>query len=249
MTTDYEAVELPDGDPSPEWHWTERRSYLLNCVKACGSPSRINRRSMGERFGVTGQQISQDMDALGEYLADSAGGTRAVATAAMVYQKTVNELLAAEEWKDAAAVTSDWMDWLQETGRQETAPDKHAHAVNTNVSRKSIWERDDIETDGHLHPQNEAHFERLTQEAEEATESCTVTNPGSQDHDHDAADAERRSDGGRERDDPDPTLADKLDHGDDDDPLMDADPATVGPNTAAALREYQRKKRQEDDDQ
>lgn len=123
---DYSSVEVPKDESPKDYHYTARRADILKDVLGAGSPAAINQSRMAERYGVSQGQISQDMDALGEHVADGLGVRAALDTRA-AYHRIRRELFAEGEWKNAWDVIMDWNDWLGDIGAQERAPDKHEH--------------------------------------------------------------------------------------------------------------------------
>ena len=118
MSIDYASTEIPDEDEEPpeQWHYTERRAWLLREIRRRGTPSAVSRVDAADRFGVTHGQISQDITALAESAAEHRGGNRAKFAIDTTFEKSVEELLASEEWKDAAKVAKDYGQWLGNTG-------------------------------------------------------------------------------------------------------------------------------------
>ena len=168
---DYESVEIPDDVAPSEFHYTHRRASLLRIIEQHGTPAVVNRRYFGERFDVSRQIIQNDIQSLAEYINETAGGERATATAATVYQKCVRELLAEEEWEAAARTTDRWMGWLQDTGRQQTEPDRAEVEVSGNQPYGTT------ERAPPMAEENRKHFEELCKQAEEAAKPTEVENP------------------------------------------------------------------------
>lgn len=96
-SVDYEAVEIAP-KPATEYHWTERRAELLEIVREKGSPRRLNQAELAERYGVSQQQISKDLDRLGDYIGDALGERRLLETHSVLTQ-TIDELLAEDDWR------------------------------------------------------------------------------------------------------------------------------------------------------
>ena len=61
----YETVDIPATPPS-EFTYHERRADLLQQVSDLGHPSMINQVEAAERYGVSQQQISKDLDRIAE---------------------------------------------------------------------------------------------------------------------------------------------------------------------------------------
>lgn len=109
---DYGSVDLPSKAPS-EYHYTERRAELLQLVQQAGHPRALNQSELAERYGVCQQQISKDLDRLGEYTTETLGERRDLVTEA-VFHRAIDGLLEEGEWRKAAQTVKDWNDWLVE---------------------------------------------------------------------------------------------------------------------------------------
>lgn len=72
---DYSAVELPTKPPT-EFHYTERRAELLQLVEQAGHPGVLNQAELADRYGVSQQQISKDLDRLDEYIRERISNRR-----------------------------------------------------------------------------------------------------------------------------------------------------------------------------
>lgn len=64
---DYTAVSVPTKPPT-EFHYTERRAELLQLVEQAGHPAVLNQAELADRYGVSQQQISKDLDRLDEFV-------------------------------------------------------------------------------------------------------------------------------------------------------------------------------------
>lgn len=64
---DYQAVAVPTKPPT-EYSYTERRAELLQLVEQAGHPKAVNQTELADRYGVSQQQISKDLDRLDEYI-------------------------------------------------------------------------------------------------------------------------------------------------------------------------------------
>lgn len=108
----YAALEVPTKPPT-EYTYAERRAELLQTVLDLGHPRLINQSAEAERYGVTQQQISQDLDRLAEYVDAALGDRRELVTEA-VYHRAIQGLLEQEEYRKAAQTVSDWNEWINE---------------------------------------------------------------------------------------------------------------------------------------
>jgi hypothetical protein len=72
---DYAAI-TPAAKPPTEYSYAERRAELLQQIEDLGHPGAINQTELAERYGVSQQQISKDLDRLDEYVRDRLGRRR-----------------------------------------------------------------------------------------------------------------------------------------------------------------------------
>ena len=111
-TPDYAAVEVPTKDPS-EYSYVERRAELLQQILDLGHPAMINQTEQADRYGVSQQQISKDLDRLAEHVEASLGARRDLVTEA-VFHRSIQGLLDNGEYRKAARTVADWNEWLVE---------------------------------------------------------------------------------------------------------------------------------------
>lgn len=72
---DYASIGIPAKAPE-EYTYAERRAELLQIVQQAGHPAALNQTELAERFGVSQQQISKDLDRLDEYVRGRLGRRR-----------------------------------------------------------------------------------------------------------------------------------------------------------------------------
>ena len=111
-TPDYAALEIPT-KPRTEYSYAERRAELLQQIKDLGHPSLVNQTQEAERYGVTQQQISKDLDRLAEYVDGTLGARRELITEA-VFHRAIQGLLEEGEYRDAARTVKDWNEWIDD---------------------------------------------------------------------------------------------------------------------------------------
>jgi hypothetical protein len=152
---DYTTVDVPDGKPPEEYHYTERRAEIFSLIEAAGSPQRMNQSDLARRYDVDQSQISRDIDALGEYVAESLG-QRAKLTTRMMFKRVVGDLLEEDDWRASKAaweVVTEWNEWLADLGEQHREPDKSEvdvdlDARSTEVSYTVVREEPELPVDG-----------------------------------------------------------------------------------------------------
>ena len=106
----YAAVEIPTKDPT-EYSYVERRAELLQQIRDLGHPSMLNQTEMGERYEVSQQQISKDLDHIADYIEERLGSRRDLVSEA-VFHRSIQGLLEEEEYWKAAQTVKEWNDWL-----------------------------------------------------------------------------------------------------------------------------------------
>jgi len=116
---DYESVEIPSKPPT-EYTYHERRADLLQQIRDLGTPDAINQTEVAERYGVTQQQISKDLDRIGESVRERIldRDRRTLATDA-VLRRAVQGLLNEGEYRKAATTELDRAEWIREEHEAE----------------------------------------------------------------------------------------------------------------------------------
>jgi len=107
---DYAAVNIPSKPPT-EYDHVERRAELLQQVRDLGHPSMIHQGEAAERYGVSQQQISKDLDRIAEYVEENLGA-RHEFTIDVVFQRSIEGLLEKEEYRKAARTAKDYDEWM-----------------------------------------------------------------------------------------------------------------------------------------
>ena len=112
---DYTAVEIPTAKPPEEFTYHERRADLLAQIRDLGHPSMINQTEAADRYGVTQQQVSKDLDRIAEsvreYLVDRDHRAFTVDT---VVRRAIRGLLDEGEYRKAAQTAMDLDEWITE---------------------------------------------------------------------------------------------------------------------------------------
>lgn len=115
---DYENLVIESEDTT-EYSVQERRKMLYKLVKEKGDPSMLpSYTSLGDRFGVTHGQISQDMKYVKQYIRENIG-QEAKVRSQMIFNKAIEEKVEDEDWEDAVKMISEWNDWLFDIGAQQ----------------------------------------------------------------------------------------------------------------------------------
>jgi hypothetical protein len=107
---DYAAVNIPSKPPT-EYDHVERRAGLLQQVRDLGHPSMIHQGEAAERYGVSQQQISKDLDRIAEYVEANLGARHDLGIDA-VFQRSIQGLLEEGEYRKAARTAKDYDEWV-----------------------------------------------------------------------------------------------------------------------------------------
>lgn len=114
---DYESVKIPTKPPS-EYSYVERRADILQQVRDLGHPRELNQSEVAERFGVSQQQVSRDLDRLGEYVKEELPARSHLVTDSVV-QRSLRGLVANEEWNKAGKMAMQWHEFVEERTKLE----------------------------------------------------------------------------------------------------------------------------------
>lgn len=125
--TDYSQVPIPEQTPPEEYTYNERRAEILQLIERKGHPWGFNYTQLGERYGVTRQQIAKDFDRLKDWYGDRIGEDSLTASD-LAYRRIVQEHMDNGDLEKARRALDSWNGWLQDTGKQETVPDEIKHS-------------------------------------------------------------------------------------------------------------------------
>jgi hypothetical protein len=114
-TVDYSEVDLPD-KPRTEWHYTQRRAELLQLVREAGHPGDINQTKIAERFDVSQQQISKDLDRIGDHIRSNTSIQRRTLRVDSTINRAIRGLLDDGDYYKAGQLALDYDEWLRESG-------------------------------------------------------------------------------------------------------------------------------------
>jgi hypothetical protein len=110
---DYSDIKIPDDKPREKYNHKERRAEILSLIERAGHPRALNQSRMAERYGCTPQNIHNDLDVLGDHVADNLGNRRELISE-QVFHRAILGLLENEDYRDAARTVKDWNDWLDD---------------------------------------------------------------------------------------------------------------------------------------
>ena len=107
---DYAAI-TPSGKPPTEYSYTERRAELLQQIEDLGHPSALNQTELADRYDVSQQQISKDLDRLDEYVRGRLGRRRDLEIGS-VLKRCMTGALEEGNWNDARTAATAYDEYL-----------------------------------------------------------------------------------------------------------------------------------------
>jgi len=107
---DYAAI-TPSGKPPTEYSYTERRAELLQQIEDLGHPSALNQTELADRYDVSQQQISKDLDRLDEYVRGRLGRRRDLEIGS-VLKRCMTGALEEGNWNDARKAATAYDEYL-----------------------------------------------------------------------------------------------------------------------------------------
>jgi hypothetical protein len=117
---DYIDVQVPELDPK-DFNYQERRAEILQFIFKAGHPYGIKQIDLARRYGVSGEQISQDVKVLRLYIRKTLGDNYMELTKA-AFERCYRDLLDMDKPKDAFDVVMQWSKWLEARGIAESKP-------------------------------------------------------------------------------------------------------------------------------
>jgi len=122
-TPNYTEVTLPDDKPKTEYSYVERRAAILRYIEQRGHPWGMNKSELGRRFGVSDAQIHKDLDRIKEWYSNRIGDDAKTASD-LAYRRIVQEHMDNGDYEKARRALDSWNGWLQDTGEQDSEPEK-----------------------------------------------------------------------------------------------------------------------------
>lgn len=107
---DYSAVDLGGKSPTA-YSYVERRAELLQIIQQEGHPAAVNQSELAERYGVSQQQISKDLDSLDEHIRARLPRRRDLEIGS-VLRRAMTGLLEEGEYYQAAKVAETYDEYL-----------------------------------------------------------------------------------------------------------------------------------------
>jgi hypothetical protein len=121
---DYTQIPIPEDKPRSEYTYAERRAAILRLIETRGHPWSLNKSQLGREFDVSDVQIHKDLDRLREFYSNRIG-TDSEFSSELAYKRIIKAHLDNDEYDKARRALDSWNGWLQDTGQQTKAPDRH----------------------------------------------------------------------------------------------------------------------------
>jgi len=121
--TDYSQIPIPDDTLTQDYTYNERRAEILKLIERKGHPWGFNYTQLGERYGVTRQQIAKDFDRLKDWYQDRIGED-ATMSSDLAYRRIVQEHMDNGDYEKARRALDSWNGWLEDRGIEDKAADK-----------------------------------------------------------------------------------------------------------------------------
>jgi len=122
--TDYSQIPVPNDKPPAEFTYNERRAEILQLIERKGHPWGFNYTQLGERYGVTRQQIAKDFDRIKDWYGDKIGED-ATQASDLAYRRIVQEHMDNGDYEKARRALDSWNGWLEDRGFEDKEPEQH----------------------------------------------------------------------------------------------------------------------------
>jgi hypothetical protein len=145
--TDYSQIPIPDQKPPAEYTYNERRAEILKMIERKGHPWGFNYTQLGERYGVTRQQIAKDFDRLKDWYQGKIGEDATTASD-LAYRRIVQEHMDNGDFEKARRALDSWNGWLEDRGYEEKEPDavevsgEGGGALSVAINRETVTDGD-----------------------------------------------------------------------------------------------------------
>jgi len=124
--TDYSEIPVPQDKAPSEFTYNERRAEILQLIERKGHPWGFNYTQLGDRYGVSRQQIAKDFDRIKEWY-DGKIGADAKVSSDLAYRRIVQEHMDNGDFEKARRALDSWNGWLEDRGVQEKEPNTLEH--------------------------------------------------------------------------------------------------------------------------
>lgn len=140
-STDYDAVNVPDGKAREDYSYVERRAEILERIERAGHPNALNKSELAREYGVNHTSIGRDFDALAEYVAANLDRNHSFIMD-RVLRGAVRNLVDDGEHYKAAKAAEKWYDWLADVGEVTRAPERRELNMDATVAHEQTETED-----------------------------------------------------------------------------------------------------------
>lgn len=140
-STDYGAVNVPDGKPREDYSYMERRAEILERIERAGHPNALNKSELAREYGVSHTSIGRDFDALAEYVAENLSRDYSFVMD-RVLRGAVRNLVEEGEHYKAVKAAEKWYDWLADVGEVVRAPERRELEMEATVAHEQTETED-----------------------------------------------------------------------------------------------------------
>lgn len=131
-STDYEAVNIPDGNPREDYSYVERRAEILERIERAGHPGALNKSELARQYSVSHTSIGRDFEALAEYVAAHLDRNHSFIMD-RVLRGAVQNLVEEGEHYKAVKAAEKWYGWLANTGEFARIPERRKLDMDATV--------------------------------------------------------------------------------------------------------------------
>jgi hypothetical protein len=88
---------------------------LLQLIREAGHPDELNQTELGEKYGVSQQQISKDLRRIGASVRRNLDADRRALAVDAAVQRAIRGLLEDGDWYKAGQLALDWDEWVADS--------------------------------------------------------------------------------------------------------------------------------------
>lgn len=118
-----DLMEVPLPDDLSDCNTQQRRRYIYERLMDEGHQSLLDKNNLSKKLDVSLRQIYYDLDAVAEYVEETAG-THHVGRNMSVFEKAKREALREGDWKAATEILEKEAEWLENRGAIDKEPEK-----------------------------------------------------------------------------------------------------------------------------
>jgi hypothetical protein len=140
-STDYDAVNVPDGKAREDYSYVEGRAEILERIERADHPNALNKSELAREYGVSHTSIGRDFDALAECVAGNLSRDHSFVMD-RVLRGAVRNLVEEDEHYKTVKATEKWYGRLADVGEVTRAPERRELDMEATVAHEQT-ETDD----------------------------------------------------------------------------------------------------------